>query len=91
LLQYASTATISAPTATVSVTIDYNSGSAGTYEITITRTDNVGQGYFIFRNEATLETATIYVINVITKPWVLDTGTWNNLGFWYNNGIWKHK
>lgn len=70
--------------------VDYISGTAGTYEITITRTGNVGQGYFIFRNEATLETATIYVINVITKPWVLDTGTWDMLGFWYNNGIWKY-
>lgn len=70
--------------------VDYASGAAGTYEITITRTDNVGQNYFIFRNEATLEMATLYVINVISKPWVLDTGTWNMLGFWYNNGIWKY-
>lgn len=71
-------------------TVDYISGSAGRYEISISRTGNVGQGYFIFRNEATLETATIYVINVISKPWVLDTGAWNMLGFWYNNGIWKY-
>lgn len=71
-------------------TIDFTSGSAGTYEMTITRTGNIGQGYFIFRNEATLETATLYIINVISKPWVLDTGTWNMLGFWYNNGIWKY-
>lgn len=71
-------------------TVDYANGAAGTYEITITRTGNVGQGYFIFRNEATLQTATVYIINVNSRDWILETGNWNMLGFWYNNGIWKY-
>lgn len=72
------------------VTLDYTSGGAGSYEITITRTDNIGQGNFIFRNEATLEIVNLYVINIITKPWILETGNWNSLSFWYDNGIWKY-
>jgi len=71
-------------------TLDFSSGTAGSYEITVTRTSNIGQGNFIFRNEATLETVNLYVINVLTKPWILEAGNWNNLGFWYANGVWKY-
>lgn len=69
--------------------VDYTSGAAGRYELTISRTGTVGQGFFTFRNEATLETVTLYVINVNSKPWILDTGRWNMLGFWYSNSKWK--
>lgn len=70
-------------------TIDYTNGSAGTYNITITKTNTVGQGPFIFKNIATNQTAVLWVSNVLSRPWVLDTGTWNMLGFWYDNGIWQ--
>lgn len=78
---------ISGPTNYIS--IDYRQGGAGTYVITATGIA-VGQGYFIFRNEAILETATIYIANVSGRPWVLEDGTWNMLGFWYNDGIWNY-
>lgn len=71
-------------------TVSIKKGRGGRYYITIQRTGTVGQGEFIFKNLLTGQTATIYVINVVTKPWVLDTGAWNMLGFWYNNSIWKY-
>jgi len=69
--------------------IDYVNGSAGTYLITLNKTNTVGQGAYIFRNLATNETAVLWVSNVLNRPWVLDTGTWNMLGFWYDNETWN--
>lgn len=71
------------------ISIDYTAGSAGVYTISVSGI-SYGGGYFIFRNEATLQTATIYIVFVSGRPWVLEEGTWNMLGFWYNNGIWNY-
>lgn len=78
---------ISGPTDYISV--DYKQGSAGKYTITA-RGLILGQGTFIFRNEATLQTAAIVIVYVAGRPWVLEDGTWNMLGFWYNDGIWNY-
>ncbi|MCC8089103.1 MAG: hypothetical protein LIO79_07560 [Rikenellaceae bacterium] len=69
--------------------IDFTQGTAGVYQIKITRTENLGEDYFIFRNEVTLQEAALYIVNVNSRVWVLDTGFWNNTGFWYDNGIWN--
>lgn len=78
---------ISGPTNYIS--IDYTAGSAGKYTITA-RGVNIGLGYFVFQNIATLQTATIFIANVSGRPWILEDGTWNMLGFWYNDGIWNY-
>lgn len=78
---------ISGPSVAV---IDYTEGSAGTYPITISRTEAIGQGYFIFRNEATFKTVQIFVVNVTARTWVLENGIWDMLGFWFNDGIWNY-
>lgn len=72
------------------VKLDYAEGSAGAYTITLTRTNVIGQGLLVFQNIATKATAGIYVVNAVSKPWILETGRWNNLGFWYDNGIWNY-
>lgn len=78
---------INGPTGFIS--IDYTSGCAGAYVIKATGVA-IGQGYFTFRNDATLQTATVYIANVSGRPWVLETGSWNMLGFWYNDGVWNY-
>lgn len=78
---------ISGPTDYIS--LGYIAGSAGQYAINATGIA-VGDGYFTFWNVATLETATLYAANVSGRPWVLETGYWDNLGFWYADGIWKY-
>lgn len=69
--------------------LDYPAGSAGQYNIRVTGIA-IGDGYFTFQNIATLQTATLYVANVSGRPWILETGYWNNLGFWYADGIWNY-
>lgn len=71
------------------IEISYTMGNAGRYMITA-RGIAVGQGYFIFRNSVTSQIATIFIANVLGRPWVLEDGSWNMLGFWYDSGIWKH-
>lgn len=47
-------------------------------------------GYITYENQITGEQATVYVAYVTSRPWVLTTGTWNMLGFWYDNEIWNY-
>ena len=70
-------------------TLSLSRGAAGRYMLTLRRTEILGHGTYIFRNNATQELATLYVMNVNSKPWVLENATWNMLGFWYDNGKWK--
>lgn len=65
-------------------------GDAGTYTITV-KGVAVGGGYFTFVNEANQQIATVYIAYVSGRPWVLEDGTWNMLGFWYNDGIWRYE
>lgn len=72
------------------VNFDITEGDAGTYIITATRTATLGQGAFVFRNIVTNDRANLYVINVEDRTvWILDTGFWNNLGFYFNNASWN--
>lgn len=71
-------------------TIDYTSGAAGAYQINVKRTDTLGQKAFNFQNIATKQIVTVYIANVTSKPWILETGNWNTLGFWYDNGVWNY-
>ena len=71
------------------INIDYTAGGAGSYTITA-KGVSIGQGYFIFQNVATLQTATIFIANVSGRPWILENGTWDMLGFWYDDGIWNY-
>lgn len=70
-------------------TIDYTSGGAGIFTITLTKTATLGQGPYVFKALGTNQTAEIWVANVDATPWLLDTGEWNMLGFWFDNGIWN--
>lgn len=65
-------------------------GEAGITQITA-KCVAIGQGYFIFKNKATAQTAVIHITNVLVKPWILEDGTWNMLGFWYNDSSWNFK
>lgn len=69
--------------------LDYTAGSAGQYTIRATGIA-VGDGYFTFQDIATLQTTILYVANISGRPWILETGYWNNLGFWYTGGIWNY-
>jgi hypothetical protein len=71
------------------VTLSLTAGGAGRYIITAEGI-TVGGGYYVFENVATLQRTTLYVAYVSGRPWVLETGYWNNLGFWYADGIWKY-
>lgn len=71
-------------------TIDATAGISGETVVTLTRTNTLGQGYYVFTNTLTGQTAQVYVVNVDTVVWILEDGTWDNLGFWLNNGIWNY-
>lgn len=65
------------------------SGPAGETEITLIRTAVIGQGRFAFKNEVSGQIVQIWVINVVDRDWILETGEWNMLGFWFDNGLWN--
>lgn len=69
--------------------LDVVEGSAGVYLIQAHRVGDIGQGPLIFKN-VTGQTVSIWVSSVITTPWVLETGNWNMLGFWFNGSIWNN-
>ncbi len=72
-------------------TLSQEEGETGYSYLELTPNANEGQGFFIFRNLETGNTAQIYVISAADPSvWILTTGFWNNLGFWYNNGIWNY-
>lgn len=72
-------------------TILPTSGANGAYSITATRTGILGQGPFIFQNNVTLETVNIYIVNTNNPAlWILDTGEWNMMGFWFRDAIWNY-
>lgn len=72
------------------VTVTPAAGGRGTTAVKLTRTATLGQGVIIFTNTITGQTAQIKVINVDVKEWILEDGTWNNLGFWFNNSLWNY-
>lgn len=78
---------ISGPTNLIK--LDLIQGGAGLFNITATAV-SIGDGYFIFRNEATLQTATIYIANLSEEDWILEEGSWNMLGVWDDNGVWYY-
>jgi len=73
------------------VSFDITSGDGGTFYITATRTGTEGQGFVVFQNNDSGEETRVYIINVndITV-WILDTGFWNDLGFWFAGGVWNY-
>lgn len=71
--------------------IDYAEGSAGQYTITVERTELLGQGAYIFQNKITKQKVALWVVNVTSEVWILDDGTWNTLGFWFDNELWNYK
>lgn len=78
---------ISGPTNYVALSL--TTGGAGRYVITAEGVA-IGEGYYVFENIATLQRTALYVAYVSGRPWVLETGYWNNLGFWYEDGIWNY-
>lgn len=72
------------------VTLDQIEGNAGDFLITATSI-KLGGEYITFQNEVTMQTATVYIANIDGRPWILEDGTWNELGFWYNTGLWNYK
>lgn len=71
--------------------LSQTTGVAGYTYLEFTPNATEGQGDFIFRNNVTLQTATIYVVNAADPSlWVLTGGTWHDLGFWTAGGIWTY-
>lgn len=66
------------------------SGVAGATVVTFTKNDTTGDEWYEFTNTVSLQTARVRVINVNSRDWILETGNWNNLGFWFANGIWNY-
>lgn len=80
---------ISGPTTIATVTP--TSGGTGIYILTVTRTATLGQGDFVIRDNVTMQTITLHVVNTDNPDlWVLDGGTWHMLGFWFDDGIWNY-
>lgn len=72
-------------------TLSQNSGGNGFSYVEIKGNATEGQGFFIFKNPATQTTIQIYVVNAVDPSlWILEDGTWNMLGFWFDNGIWNY-
>lgn len=71
------------------IDIGLREGGPGRFEIPV-RGSSQGDGYFVFRNEATGQTASLYVTYVSQRVWVLETGRWNMKGFWFDNGVWNY-
>lgn len=66
-------------------------GDGGEFTIQITPTAAQGQGYITFTQPRTGETARVYVISTDDPDaWILETGFWNDLGFWKADGIWNY-
>lgn len=81
---------LSSPTPAL-VTLSQTSGPSGFTYIDVTPTANEGQGPYVFQNTDTGNTVELYVINAIDlNAWILDTGEWDMLAFWFNNGIWNY-
>lgn len=71
------------------IAFDTTKGGEGAFIITA-KGLATGQGLFTFQNR-TGQTATIRIAYIKGRPWVLENGTWNMIGFWYNDGIWKYR
>lgn len=69
-------------------TLNQSNGSAGVFELMVTRTATEGQGTYYFRNLKTGETVALFVTNIENVVWVFASGTWNNNGYWLDAGIW---
>lgn len=66
--------------------------SGGTGYDTIILTPNAleGQGAITFKNTVSGDEAQVYVISVVDPSvWILATGYWNNLGFWFDGELWN--
>lgn len=69
-------------------TFDILGSTAGTSTIQVTRTETLGQEDIEITNGA--KTVKLRIINVEnTDGWILETGYWDNLAFWKDNGIWN--
>lgn len=81
------TATSGAP-----VTLSQTSGAGLTYTINVIMQASaiLGQGNVVFKQPSTGASASVYVIvSDNLSLWVLDGGTWHDLGFWFNSGVWN--
>lgn len=66
-------------------------GAAGSFDVSIVPNGTEGQGWFIFQNTVSGAQAKVYVIiTADTNSWILVTGFWDNLGFWFSDGIWNY-
>lgn len=67
------------------------SGPAGFNYITVTPSATQGQRDYIFTDTATRRTASLRIIIAAdVNLWILANGTWNNLGFWFDNETWNY-
>lgn len=67
------------------------SGPAGFTYVSVRPANGAGQREFLFRNTVSQATASLYVVTTLNPNlWVLETGNWQNLGFWFDNGVWKY-
>lgn len=75
------------PLATLSV----YSGGAGYSYIIVTPSNTEGQHVYTFTNTLSGRTAAHrLILTNNTDLWILETGVWNDLGFWTPNGIWNY-
>lgn len=66
------------------------SGGDGATVVTFTKNTTTGDEWYIFTNAVSLQTARVRLISVNSRDWILESGSWNNLGFWFANGIWNY-
>lgn len=66
------------------------SGGVGATVVLFKKNDTTGDEWHDFTNTTSGQVVKVRVINVNSRDWILEAGSWNNLGFWYNNGIWNY-
>lgn len=67
------------------------SGPAGFNYITVTPSATEGQHNYYFKNLDTNNSATFeFIISANPDLWILADGTWNNAGFWFDDGLWNY-
>lgn len=69
----------------------YNGPAGEDINITLSPSGTRGQGYLTIVQALTGLVARVYVVSTDNPNlWVLDGGTWQDMGFWFDNGIWNY-
>lgn len=76
--------------ATTNAQITPTTGAEGATVISFKKVGDESIQVATFTNTTSGQTVDITVINVNSIMWILEDGSWNDLGFWLMDGIWNY-